>query len=137
MSSNEWKDRIIDGLIVAHIYREEHENDPQQALLDLIQWHCQVECDPLVSSRAAYLAGGGMLMSPVDTPAIEPGLYKYLGGGPRGEAETYLLRGTFQAAGTSKGQPPVVCYQGLNSGYNWYRSIPDFCERMYSVQFHL
>lgn len=37
---NEWKRAIIEGLIVAEIYRNEHETmPPKQALEELISWH--------------------------------------------------------------------------------------------------
>jgi hypothetical protein len=51
----EWKKAVIDGLIVAHIYRAEHENNPTMALNDLLCWTQQVALDPAVSSEAQAL----------------------------------------------------------------------------------
>lgn len=39
---DEWKQAIIDGLVVAEIYRNEHEIAPKPALNELIAWHCQI-----------------------------------------------------------------------------------------------
>lgn len=39
---NEWKDAVIAALVVAEIYRNEHEQNPRMALHDLICWEIQV-----------------------------------------------------------------------------------------------
>lgn len=40
--TNEWKEAIIDALVVREIYKKEHEEDPRRALNDLIVWEQQV-----------------------------------------------------------------------------------------------
>ena len=54
-----WKERVIDQLVICHILSAEHEADPVKALNDLISWHVQVALDPLVSSDAAALVAAG------------------------------------------------------------------------------
>ena len=54
-----WEDVIIDGLVVAHIYRKEHDTDPGLALHDLISWHVRAALDPKVSSDAQALVERG------------------------------------------------------------------------------
>jgi len=50
-----WKAVIIEGLLVSHCYKAEHETDPRKALADLISWHVAVALDPCVSSDAVKL----------------------------------------------------------------------------------
>jgi hypothetical protein len=52
---NEWKNVIIQELIVDGILTQEHENNPILALQDAITWNCQVVIDPAVSSDASKL----------------------------------------------------------------------------------
>lgn len=54
-AAQEWKDRVIDELIVAHIYTKEHDANPCKAIQDAITWNCQVALDPAVSSDARAL----------------------------------------------------------------------------------
>ena len=56
---NEWKEAIIDELVVAHIYSSKHDTDPRKAIHDIITWNCQVALDPLVSSDAQALIEQG------------------------------------------------------------------------------
>lgn len=56
---NPWKEAVIDALIIGHIYREKHENEPRQALADLIHWEISVALDPAVSSAARDLMERG------------------------------------------------------------------------------
>lgn len=50
-----WKERVLDELIVAHIYTKEHDTNPKKAIHDAIVWNCQVAIDPAVSSDARKL----------------------------------------------------------------------------------
>jgi len=50
-----WRDAIIDALVIAHIYRAEHDDDPRKALHDLLAWEVSVALDPLVSADARAL----------------------------------------------------------------------------------
>jgi hypothetical protein len=50
----EFKDRLIDALVVSHIYRKEHETDPIKAINDLVCWEADLALDPAVSTRALY-----------------------------------------------------------------------------------
>jgi hypothetical protein len=50
-----WKDAVIDQLIVAHIYKKEHDADPRKAVSDLLDWTATVALDPSVSKGAADL----------------------------------------------------------------------------------
>ena len=54
-----WQDAVIDQLVVAHIYRNEHHDNPRKALQDLISWHTHVALDPQVSSDAQALIDKG------------------------------------------------------------------------------
>ena len=54
-----WEHAIIDGLVVAHVYRKEHDTNPSMALNDLISWHVRVALDPTVSSDAQALVESG------------------------------------------------------------------------------
>jgi hypothetical protein len=60
---NEWKEAVIEQLIVSCIYREEHENDPMMAILDLLSWECEIALDPRVSSEAAELRGQEVILT--------------------------------------------------------------------------
>ncbi len=59
ISENEWREVIIDALVVCYIYNASHDNNPKKALEDLINWNCQVALDPLVSSDAQVLINNG------------------------------------------------------------------------------
>jgi len=54
-SDGPWKAAVIDGLVVSHCIRAEHETNPRKALDDLISWHVAVALDPSVSSDAVKL----------------------------------------------------------------------------------
>ncbi len=54
-----WKDAIIDGLVVGHIYNSLHETNAKVALNALISWETSIALDPLVSSEAQALVDRG------------------------------------------------------------------------------
>ena len=56
---DQWKQAVLDQTIVAHIYHAEHEDNPRQAIQDIINWNCSVALDPLVSSDAEALVQRG------------------------------------------------------------------------------
>ena len=51
----EFKDYVLDQLVVCGIYSKAHDYDAVKAVNDLISWHVQVALDPRVSSGAAKL----------------------------------------------------------------------------------
>ena len=66
-----WKDAVINELVVAHIYRAEHDSDPRKAIRDAITWNCQVALDPAVSSDARALIERGRASTPAAGAEIE------------------------------------------------------------------
>ena len=54
-AAREWREAVLNELIVAHIYTKEHETNPLKAIRDAITWNCQVALDPAVSSDAQRL----------------------------------------------------------------------------------
>lgn len=58
-SQDEWKDAVIDELVICHIYNSNHDNDPRKAIKDAIEWNVQVSLDPSVSSDAQALIDRG------------------------------------------------------------------------------
>jgi hypothetical protein len=58
-----FKQAVIDQLVVAHIYRKEHDTDPRKALNDLLSWHVQLALDPSVSSDAQALIDMGVAIA--------------------------------------------------------------------------
>lgn len=50
-----WRNAVIDELVVAHIYRKQHDDCPRLAVMDAIGWNCGVALDPQVSSEARKL----------------------------------------------------------------------------------
>jgi len=52
---NEWKEAVIEALIVDCIFRKEHEDDPMLAIRELCQWEQDVALDPAVSGEAVKL----------------------------------------------------------------------------------
>lgn len=59
VAQSEWKEAVINELVVAHIYQTAHDTDPRKAIQDLITWHVQVALDPRVSSDAQALIDRG------------------------------------------------------------------------------
>lgn len=57
--TNGFKDAVIDGLVVVHIYNASHDADPRKAVKDLIDFHVAVALDPQVSSDAQALIDRG------------------------------------------------------------------------------
>lgn len=49
---NPWHEILDDALVCRFILNEKNENDPRQALNDIIEWEVQCATDPRVSSRA-------------------------------------------------------------------------------------
>lgn len=58
-TTNPWREAIIDALVVSHIYRREHDDNPCMALHDLLAWSVTIALDPLVSSDAQALIQRG------------------------------------------------------------------------------
>ena len=52
---NPWKAELINELECSGIYKSAHENDPEKALTDAINWNVDVALDPAVSSDAKKL----------------------------------------------------------------------------------
>tara|TARA_R100001377_G_scaffold69968_1_gene45326 strand:- start:1204 stop:1422 length:219 start_codon:yes stop_codon:yes gene_type:complete len=50
-----WKETLIDRLVALHIYSDTHQENPRQALHDIIDWEVKIALDPLVSSDAVAL----------------------------------------------------------------------------------
>lgn len=57
--ADQWKEAVLNELIVAHIYTAEHDTNPRKALQDAIAWNCQVALDPAVSADAQALIDKG------------------------------------------------------------------------------
>lgn len=55
----EWKEAVINELIIGHIYSAVHETDPRKAVQDVISWNCSVVLDPSISSDAQALIDRG------------------------------------------------------------------------------
>lgn len=58
-TSNPWKDQIVDHLVIWHIYRAVHEDDPEKALQDLLNIETSCALDPSVSKAAQALVQEG------------------------------------------------------------------------------
>lgn len=58
-----FRDAVIDALVVAHIYRAEHDTDPRKAINDLLVYEAQIAVDPLVSAEAQALIAQGRAQS--------------------------------------------------------------------------
>lgn len=54
-AAHEWREAVLNELIVAHIYTKEHDTNPRKAIQDAITWNCQIALDPAVSSDARKL----------------------------------------------------------------------------------
>lgn len=61
--SDPWKDEIIDALYCRFIYRKELENDPVEAIGELIHWEVMMALDPKVSSAARDLMERGRMLA--------------------------------------------------------------------------
>jgi hypothetical protein len=59
MQHNEWKDCVIDALVVNWAYKTEHEEDPRQALVALLISEQQYVLDPTISPEARALVQQG------------------------------------------------------------------------------
>jgi rRNA-processing protein FCF1 len=55
----QWRETVIDALVVDFIYVKEHDTDPRKALADLINWEVKVALDPAVSEDARRLIEQG------------------------------------------------------------------------------
>ena len=58
-NKNDWKECVIDALIVCFIYQKEHEENPRKALYDLIEYETKLALDPQVSGSAQALIDKG------------------------------------------------------------------------------
>ena len=59
LTAHDWKNAVIDALVVQHAYHAEHDHDPVKALNAAIHWNVQVALDPAVSSDAQALIDKG------------------------------------------------------------------------------
>lgn len=53
--SNAWRGALVDALVVACIYRAEHDADPRKAIRDLLDWERTLALDPEISADARAL----------------------------------------------------------------------------------
>lgn len=60
LARDEWKEAVIDELVVSEILTKEHESNPRKAVADAIHWNIQVALDPAVSSDAQKLVNEGI-----------------------------------------------------------------------------
>lgn len=60
---NEWREAVIDALVVNFIYAKEHDDNPRKALNDLLAWEQTVALDPKVSSAAQALIDQGRALA--------------------------------------------------------------------------
>ena len=56
-----WKDIVLEQLVVAGIFRREHEGSPRLAIDELVGYHIDVALDPAVSQQAEDLYEQGRL----------------------------------------------------------------------------
>lgn len=54
-AANEWKNIIIDKLVICGIFSKEHKTNPRLAVDDLLAWEVSVALDPVVSDDARKL----------------------------------------------------------------------------------
>lgn len=52
---NDWKEAVIDQLVVYHIYNKTHDDNPRKAINDLLQIVQDIALDPKVSDEARKL----------------------------------------------------------------------------------
>lgn len=52
---DDFKEVVLEALMVAALHRADHDTDPRRALADLIAWEVSIALDPLVSSEANAL----------------------------------------------------------------------------------
>lgn len=57
---NAWREAVIDELVVCHIYRKEHDEDPRKAIAEAIAWNMKIALDPAVSKEAQDLYDKGI-----------------------------------------------------------------------------
>lgn len=57
--NDDFKQVVIEELISIGIYTQEHDQNPQKALTEIIEWHVSVALDPLVSQQAHELIERG------------------------------------------------------------------------------
>ena len=53
--AEQFREAVMDALVVSHIYVPEHDTNPRKAINDLICWEQKIALDPLVSSDARAL----------------------------------------------------------------------------------
>ena len=58
---NHWKDIVLEQLVVAGIFRREHEGSPRLAIDELVDYHIGVALDPKVSHQAEDLYDKGRI----------------------------------------------------------------------------
>lgn len=56
---SQWKEAVLDELIVGHIYQAKHDTDSRRAVKDAISWNVEIALDPQVSSDAQKLIDQG------------------------------------------------------------------------------
>lgn len=59
MRADDWKERVIDALIVNGGYRAAHDDNPKLAVDDLIKTEITMACDPAISTTAEALVQRG------------------------------------------------------------------------------
>jgi hypothetical protein len=55
VEAQQWKEVVIDKLVIGHIYCSAHDHNPQKAMNDLLSWEITIALDPKVSELAQEL----------------------------------------------------------------------------------
>ncbi len=64
--TDEWKEAVLDELVVGHILTEEHYSNPRKAIHDAISWNVVISLDPAVSWPAQKLINDALYKVCVD-----------------------------------------------------------------------
>jgi hypothetical protein len=66
LKQEDWKEAVIEQLVVCGILRVDHENDPELAIKSLMQYAADMATDPVVSSAAATLIRRGKMVASLE-----------------------------------------------------------------------
>lgn len=59
ITNDPWREAVIDRLVALNALGPRNENDPRQAVEDIVYWETAIALDPAVSSDAAALEDAG------------------------------------------------------------------------------
>lgn len=107
-----WHEVVREGLIVNHIFQNDHDTDPKKAIADLIAYEVALALDPRISKEAQQLVDSGTTQCVPEEELKQAKLWRQFVAHPRAITLTNYSNGAITVHRRIRSQEP---YTDLNA----------------------